>query len=87
MDNVDLSLEARQAEKRRKQMVRKGVLERKIERIRREMETIDAQDADLRESAIPRPDETHVVVSLSERRRRLADELKNLEQEIEALGT
>lgn len=86
MDHVDMSLEAQQAEKRRKQMVRKGVLERKIERIRREMETIDAQDADLRESAIPRPDETHVVISLAERRRQLADELKDLEQEIEALG-
>jgi len=86
MENLEHSLEAELADKRRKQLVRRSVLKGKMDRIRRELETIEAREADVQELVVPSPDETHVVVSLAERRRRLQKEMEALQEEVDGLG-
>lgn len=63
--------------------IKRILAQRNISRIKKELEELDALEAEARSSPLPQRDETHVIMTTAEKRQRLLKELEKYQKMLE----
>ena len=75
-NDIDMNLQANEATKRNKAMMRKALAQRHIEMLEHQLLELDTQKNDLHDQVLKQTDETYLIVSIDERKENLLSELE-----------